>query len=127
MNSKAFEFHPEARAEFREAGRWYRTRNAKISTEFRRTVSSTVEEIAQAPHCWPTYLHGTRRFVLHRFPFSIIYLDDPELVTIIAVAHSNRKPDTGSIVCDLYGFAQSSQRRPFTRENSETFVVTSVS
>lgn len=33
-----------------------------------------------------------RRFILQRFPFSIVYLDDPDLVTIIAVAHSKRKP-----------------------------------
>jgi hypothetical protein len=31
-------------------------------------------------------------FVTQRFPFSVIYLDDPELVTIVAVAHSKRKP-----------------------------------
>jgi hypothetical protein len=31
-------------------------------------------------------------FVLHRFPFSVVYLDDPELITIIGVAHSERKP-----------------------------------
>jgi toxin ParE1/3/4 len=37
-------------------------------------------------------LNGTRRFVLRRFPFSIIYLDDPEVRSIVAVAHSKRKP-----------------------------------
>jgi len=30
--------------------------------------------------------------VLHRFPFSIVYLDDPEVLTIVAVAHAKRKP-----------------------------------
>ena len=47
---------------------------------------------SEAPQRWPKYLHGTRRFVMQRFPFSVVYLDDPELVTIVAVAHSKRKP-----------------------------------
>jgi plasmid stabilization system protein ParE len=51
-----------------------------------------LETISKAPQHWPKYLHGTRRFVLHRFPFAVIYLDDPDRVTIIAVAHSKRKP-----------------------------------
>jgi hypothetical protein len=29
---------------------------------------------------------------MQRFPFSVVYLDDPESVTIVAIAHSKRKP-----------------------------------
>jgi plasmid stabilization system protein ParE len=59
---------------------------------FSRTYTLLYEDIALAPHRWPTYLHGTRRLVIQRFPFSVIYLDDSDLITIIAVAHSKRKP-----------------------------------
>jgi plasmid stabilization system protein ParE len=48
-------------------------------------------QIVRMPQRWPKYLHGTRRFVLRRFPFSIIYLDDYD-VNIVAVAHNKRKP-----------------------------------
>jgi toxin ParE1/3/4 len=92
MASKPFRFHPEAREEFRQAICWYRARNFSISTELRVTVSTTIRIVVDAPLRWPTYLHGTRRFVLQRFPFSIVYLDDPDLVVIIAVAHSKRRP-----------------------------------
>ena len=92
MSPKQFRFHPEAREEFRAAVRWYRERNFTVSVDFRQLVSATVREIAEAPHRWPVYLHGTRRFVLQRFPFSVVYLDDPDVVTIIAVAHAKRKP-----------------------------------
>jgi plasmid stabilization system protein ParE len=92
MTSKPFRFHPDAREEFREAIRWYRVRSTIASTEFRTTVMTAIREAAQAPQRWSKYLHGTRRFALHRFPFSVIYLDDPDLVTIVAVAHSKRKP-----------------------------------
>jgi hypothetical protein len=59
--------------------------------EFRVTVSEVIRHIVKAPQRWPKYLHGTQRFVLHRFPFSIIYLDD-DVLSIVAVAHSKRKP-----------------------------------
>jgi plasmid stabilization system protein ParE len=90
--SKPFRFHPAAREEFREMLRWYRAKSGIASTEFRMAVANAVMEIVDAPHRWPKYLHGTRRFVLRRFPLSVVYLDDPDSVTIIAVAHSKRKP-----------------------------------
>ncbi len=92
MSSKLFRFHPEAREEFREAARWYRARNVVASSQFRAAGSAAVREIVQAPQRWPNYLYETRRVVLQRFPFSVVYLDDPDVITIIAVAHSKRKP-----------------------------------
>ncbi|HEY6765808.1 MAG TPA: type II toxin-antitoxin system RelE/ParE family toxin [Candidatus Sulfotelmatobacter sp.] len=92
MESKPFRFHPEAREEFRNAIRWYRARDRQPSSEFRASVSDAIRLVAQAPHRWMKYLHGTRRLVIQRFPFSVVYLDDPDIVTIIAVAHSKRKP-----------------------------------
>lgn len=29
---------------------------------------------------------------MQRFPFFVIYLDDPDVIRIIAVAHSKRRP-----------------------------------
>lgn len=92
MKSKRFRFHPEARQDFREAIGWYRSRSPVVAVEFRVAVSDVIRHIVKAPQRWPNYLHGTRRFVLHRFPFSIIYLDDPDEVSVVAVAHSKRKP-----------------------------------
>jgi plasmid stabilization system protein ParE len=92
MGSKSFQFHPEAREEFRSSARWYRTQNPLVSSEFRLAVSGGIRLIVQAPQRWPGHLHGTRRFVIYRFPYSVIYLDDLDLVTILAIAHSKRRP-----------------------------------
>jgi plasmid stabilization system protein ParE len=87
-----YRFHPLAWREVEEADSWYLSRSYDVSVEFLSELYAAVEEISQAPQRWPKYLHGTRRFVMQRFPFSVVYLDDPDLVTIIAVAHSKRKP-----------------------------------
>jgi plasmid stabilization system protein ParE len=92
MSNKPSRFHPEARREFREATRWYRDRSPVAPSEFRAAVKAAVGEIVRAPQRPPKYLYGTRRLVMQRFPFSIVYLDDPDLITIIAVAHSKRRP-----------------------------------
>jgi plasmid stabilization system protein ParE len=92
MPSKSFRFHPDARDEFRGSIRWYRAESLTASTEFRHAVNDAVRLIVQAPRRWPQYLFGTRRLVMQRFPFSVVSLDDPELVIIAAVAHGKRKP-----------------------------------
>jgi plasmid stabilization system protein ParE len=92
MGSSPFQFHPGAREEFRNAVRGYRSQNHMASAEFRLIVSDEIRLISQAPHRWPKYLHGTRRFVMQRFPFSVIYLEESNLVTIVAVAHGRRRP-----------------------------------
>jgi toxin ParE1/3/4 len=90
--AKDYRLHPLAWREVEEADGWYLSHSYDVSVEFLSALYAAVEDIAQAPHRWPKYLYGTRRFVMQRFPFSVVYLDDPELVTIVAVAHSKRKP-----------------------------------
>jgi toxin ParE1/3/4 len=92
MASRTFRFHPEAREEFRDAVRWYRARDRRASSKFRVTVSSAIRVIGEAPQRWPEYLHGTRRVVMQRFPFSVVYLDDPDSITIVAITHGKRRP-----------------------------------
>jgi plasmid stabilization system protein ParE len=90
--SKRFRFHPDARADFREAIKWYRERSPAVALEFRVGISDAIRDVLRASHRWPKYLYGTRRFLLHRFPFSIVYLEDRDVVTIIAFAHGKRRP-----------------------------------
>jgi plasmid stabilization system protein ParE len=89
---KPYRLHPEAWREFEAADDWYLSRSPDASLAFLSDVSDALTTISEAPQRWPKYLHGTRRFVLQRFPFSVVYLDDPELLTVIAIAHSKRKP-----------------------------------
>jgi toxin ParE1/3/4 len=90
--AKDYRLHPLAWREVDDADGWYLSRSYDASVEFLSDLYSAVEDISQAPQRWPGYLHGTGRFVMQRFPFSVVYLDDPEMVNIIAIAHSKRKP-----------------------------------
>jgi hypothetical protein len=51
-----------------------------------------IEQIGEAPERWPAHLHGTRRFMLRRFPFSVVYRPHEDFVEVVAVAHAKRRP-----------------------------------
>lgn len=90
--SKPYRLHPSAWHEIEGADRWYRRRSADASVDFIDAIDDALNRVARSPRLWPNYLYGTRRFVLQRFPFSVVYLDEPDVVNIVAVAHSKRKP-----------------------------------
>jgi plasmid stabilization system protein ParE len=90
--SRSYRVHSQVWQEIEAADTWYLARSPEASVGFLTDVDDAFVSIRQAPQRWPKYLYGTRRFVLQRFPFSIIYLDDSGGVKIVAVAHSKRKP-----------------------------------
>jgi plasmid stabilization system protein ParE len=85
-------FHPDAVAEARGAARWYRERNADASGAFLTELERALLRIAEAPERWPAIESGRRRFVLRRFPFSIVYRVQSDQVEVLAVAHGRRRP-----------------------------------
>ena len=89
---KPYRLHPLAWLEIEGGDEWYLQRSADASAGFIAAVSEAIDSICQAPQRYPKCLYGTRRLVLHRFPFSIVYLDKADVVNIVAVAHSKRKP-----------------------------------
>jgi plasmid stabilization system protein ParE len=92
MPSRHVDIHPEAIAEAQAAQRWYRERSASAAEAYLAELDSAVEAIAENPEMWPRYVHGTRRFMLHRFPFYLVYRETAGRLEIIAVAHARRKP-----------------------------------
>ena len=86
------EVHPAAVLEAQEAHRWYRERNDSAAKAFLAELDRAVELISENPTRSPIYLHDTRHFLLHRFPFAVVYRELGETLQIVAVAHGRRKP-----------------------------------
>jgi toxin ParE1/3/4 len=85
-------FHPEAIEESVAAERWYRERSSAAAEAFVAEIDRAVELIGEAPERWARHVRGTRRFVLRRFPFTIIFRAAPTGAEIIAIAHGRRRP-----------------------------------
>jgi plasmid stabilization system protein ParE len=84
--------HPEARAELRAARKWYYERSPLSATAFAHAIDSAVSRIAETPTSYGSAEHGTRKFVLQRFPFNIFYRPEETEIVIVAVAHQRRRP-----------------------------------
>jgi len=85
------ELHPEAVEEARAAVQWYRERSPLAAETFLSELDHAVERITETPETWPQYIHGTRRFLLRRFPFSVVYRKTSSGIEIIAIVHARRR------------------------------------
>ena len=87
------QYHKEASKEVREAYLWYAERDRKTARLFAGEINLAIEKIRQSPTRWPRYDGGVRRYVLHDFPFQIMYyLDAARTVIVLAVAHTRKRP-----------------------------------
>ena len=93
MSSARLRFLAAAVAEAESASAWYGERSQDASEAFLHELEQAFRLIAEAPDRWPRHLHGTRRFVLRRFPFSVIYRPTGAGPQVVAVAHHKQRPD----------------------------------
>jgi len=85
-------FLPPAREEFIAAASYYEAASPGLGTEFIEDVERAVSRLSTFPQHGSPYVAGTRRLVLRRFPFDVVYLESPEGIAIVAVAHQRRRP-----------------------------------
>ncbi len=84
--------HPLAARELLTAARWCDRERPGSGSQLRNAVRHTFRRVATAPRQGSPYLHGTRRFLVHRFPYSTVYITLESSGHIVAVAHHKRRP-----------------------------------
>ncbi len=82
----------EAIKEARAAREWYSARNAEAAQAFMAELDAAIARIEEGPRRWPPYLGETRRYLLHRFPFFVVFREATNRIEILAVAHGRRRP-----------------------------------
>jgi plasmid stabilization system protein ParE len=92
MAAKPVRFHPEADEEYLSSLAWYSERSPTAALDFESEFQRAISAVAEAPERWPAYLSRCRRYVLHQFPFSIVYRILDKEVVVLAVAHGHRRP-----------------------------------
>ena len=89
---KPVRFHPEAQLELDEAIAYYEERSPGVGIDLRKQVESAIPKIQLHPLRWSPSTHGTRRFMLRKFPYSLVYLEMLDHIWLVAVAHHKRRP-----------------------------------
>ena len=83
-----------ASQELREAVQWYEARRPGLGGEFFDAVADTLELIEVRPEIGSVTSadRQTRRVLVPRFPYQIVYRLRPDEIVIVAVAHLKRRP-----------------------------------
>ena len=87
-------FEDEADAEYRQAGRWYESRRADLGVEFFDAAVRQIVEFPRAGAPVPRVPKDVlvRRVAVRRFPYHVVYLETPDALRVLAIAHDRRKP-----------------------------------
>jgi plasmid stabilization system protein ParE len=91
---KPIRFLPGALEDAAEAEAWYARQRAGLDEEFRGAVIRTLETLS-APESFPVIgrhgRHELRRAVVRRFLFRVLFVDQPERILVVAIAHARRR------------------------------------
>jgi plasmid stabilization system protein ParE len=86
----------EAEAEMADAARWYERHRAGLALEFLAAVETAVARIEENPRIGsrPPGVRDedVRRVFVRRFPYHVVYIELPDRLQVLAVAHDRRRP-----------------------------------
>ena len=86
------EFNPLANDELVAAHAYYESRLVGLGDDFVAEVSRGLRTIDAMPNSWQAIRPGTRRFLLDRFPYGLVYQVRDDTIRVMAVAHLRRRP-----------------------------------
>ena len=89
---RSVQIHPAALEEAEGAADWYAERSRRAAEAFLNELDRATRQIAEHPERFPAFEFGTRRIVLHKFPYVLVYRESDTSLEIIAVAHGRRRP-----------------------------------
>jgi plasmid stabilization system protein ParE len=90
---KAAVFLQPAEEEMVEAARFYERRHAGLGFDFLAEIERAIARMREYPEAGRPVRAGTRRRLLRRFPYGLLYRADAEEIVIVAVMHLRRRPD----------------------------------
>jgi len=73
---------PEATVEIQEARGWYEQRRQGLGDEFMAAVREALTAVETSPQRYPIVRRDVRRAMLHRFPYSLLYIMEPERTVV---------------------------------------------
>ncbi len=84
-----------ASTELRQAVRWYEARGAGLGGEFFDSVVATISRIQARPEIGTAVSPDgrTRRTLVARFPYQVVYRFARSEIVVVAIAHLKRRPE----------------------------------
>ena len=89
---KPFVLHPAARSDLFAAGEYYEREGWALAGRFAAEMDRLVGEVCANPGVFRVFRGETRRHFGGRFPYAVVYVDEPDRVLVLAFAHFKRRP-----------------------------------
>ncbi|MBN1902428.1 type II toxin-antitoxin system RelE/ParE family toxin [Candidatus Sumerlaeota bacterium] len=89
---KQIVFHPDAEVEIIDAAQYYEAHKSGLGSDFLGEVEQALDYISTNPEASPLIGRRSRRKILWRFPYNLIYAVYPDRIRIVACAHQKRRP-----------------------------------
>ena len=90
---KPLEFHPDVAIDVKGSYDWYEKELNGLGYAFISELENAYESVAYAPQTWSPFKYGFRRYILSKFPFSIVYKEEQDFIYVLAVMHNSRNPN----------------------------------
>ena len=86
------DFAKEASYEFRESVEWYESKAQGLGLKFTDEIDSTIERIKLNPDLYQSITENIRKIQVNKFPYSVFYKIEDDILVILRIFHSKRKP-----------------------------------
>jgi toxin ParE1/3/4 len=77
-----------------EALAWYERDRPMLALEFLGELRATFDRITAGPLGYQIVRLGVREAVMRRFPYTVFYTIEADVVLVMAVVHTSRNPVT---------------------------------
>lgn len=84
--------HTGANREMGEAADYYRRVDPQLAADLLTEIERSFQIIRERPKSCTVLAENTRRKMVHRFPYGIIFREHPGEIRILAIAHLKRCP-----------------------------------
>lgn len=81
-----------AAIELADSKSFYNKRQKGLGNEFESAILTSLELILHSPFTYPIVKNKTRKVVLKRFPFVVLYELENNVIVILHVFHTSRNP-----------------------------------
>lgn len=87
-------YSPSAEIDVQKAVLWLNTGPARLGSEFIDELYRLEQRICRHPNMYQRFRGASRRAVLSRFDFAVVYRPTPNRIEIVAVLHCRLDPHT---------------------------------
>ena len=82
----------EAKQDYAEALSWYADRSPQAALGFEAEFERAIQMIEQYPQVCARCDRQHRYYLMRRYPYQVIFREQPQGGLIVAVAHAKRRP-----------------------------------